>query len=88
MASNICKILVAARDFEKSNETQNTGMINLNSVPIGDLFKTTAFSPEEYELFGKVYFIIVIGSKNIFYSSEYMKLAGESLKNLKDTPKL
>lgn len=60
MASNICKILVAARDFEKSHETKNTGMINLNSVPIGDLFKTTAFSPEEYELFGTNALLILI----------------------------
>ncbi len=63
-------------------------MLNLNSVPIGDLFKTTAFSPEEYDLFGKLNMLNNIGKKNIFYSSEYMKLAGESLKNFKDTPKL
>lgn len=62
MASNVCKILLKSKEIE---EKKQAGMVSLNQVPVGDLFKATSFTPEEYELFG---------ARNIFYSSEYLKI--------------
>ncbi|CDW85883.1 nucleoside diphosphate-linked moiety x motif 6 [Stylonychia lemnae] len=78
MATNVCNILLKSKEAEEKKEGQS-GLVNLKQVPLGDLFKTTAFTPEEYELFG---------TQNIFYSSEYMKLVGESIKNQNDSAKL
>ena len=58
--------------------------LSLTHLPVGDLFKTTSLTAEDYELFSKSPIAIlmtcfVIDMKNTFYSSEYMKLLGESL---------
>eukprot|EP00347_Sterkiella_histriomuscorum_P011343 403372816 len=78
MATNICNILLQSKEAEQKPDAMKT-FKDLNGIPLGDLFRTTSFTQEEYELFG---------SKNIFYSSEYMKLVGETLKNQKENAKL
>ena len=65
MARNVCRILLKIREVQ---DTQ----VDLGAMPLGDLFKTSSFTEEEYEL---------LGQKNTFYSSEYIKKVGEMLKN-------
>ena len=67
MAQNICNILL------KQEELKETG-VNLGALPVGDLFRTTSLTPEEYELFSNdILKLTFTDMKNTFYSSEYMK---------------
>ena len=58
MATNMCKILQTVKDIEGQTP------LNLGDMPVGDLFKMSSLSAEEYEL---------LGNKNKLYSSEYLK---------------
>merc|ERR1711990_124334 len=55
MAQNMCTILSAVKEAEP---------IDLKQMPVGDLFKMTSLTGEEYQL---------LGTKNKLYSSEYLK---------------
>jgi hypothetical protein len=65
MAENTCRILLKQEELKEQN-------VKLTDLPVGDLFRTTSLTPEDYELFGM---------KNTFYSSEYIKQFGELLKS-------
>jgi hypothetical protein len=45
MARNVCRLLLNASEVEKSG-------LNLGNMPLGDLFRTTSLTSEEYELLG------------------------------------
>jgi hypothetical protein len=45
MAKNVCRLLLNASEVEKSG-------LNLGNMPLGDLFRTTSLTSEEYELLG------------------------------------
>jgi hypothetical protein len=46
MAQNICNILLKQEEAKEKE-------LDLGKIPIGDLFRSTSFTPEEYELFSK-----------------------------------
>lgn len=74
MAQNVCRILLKQEDLKSE-------AVSLASLPVGDLFRTTSLTPEDYELFSNPLALITldIDTKNTFYSSEYMKLLGEAI---------
>jgi len=45
MAKNVCRILTNV-------EYVKQGKIDLKELPVGDLFRDTAFTCEDYEMFG------------------------------------
>lgn len=64
MAENVCRILLKQ---EKLKEMQ--GQINLRELPVGDLFRTTSLTTEDYELFGKL--ILGFFIQNIYRDEKY-----------------
>lgn len=73
MAQNICSILLKQEEAKEKE-------LDLGKIPIGDLFRSTAFTSEDYELFSNINYQTKdcdIEMKNTFYSSEYMKKVGE-----------
>lgn len=46
MAQNICNILLKQEEAKDKK-------LDLGIIPIGDLFRSTSFTPEDYELFSK-----------------------------------
>jgi len=60
MAKKICRVL-------SDVESANSGNIDVTKMPVGDLFKTSTFTCEEYEF---------LGLNNRFYSPEYLNKLG------------
>lgn len=75
MAKNVCRILLCEQELKENKA-------DISNLPLGDLFRTTSLTPEDYQLFSKhkSYSKCNIDTKNTFYSSEYMKLIGNFLK--------
>jgi hypothetical protein len=46
MAQNVCRILLKQEELK-------TKPMSLSQLPVGDLFRTTSLTPEDYELFSK-----------------------------------
>ena len=65
MARNVCRLLTHLEDVKNKK-------IDLSKMPIGDLFKDTSFTFEDYEL---------LGNKNRFYSPEYINKIGGYIKD-------
>ena len=64
MARNTCRIL-------SSIDAIKTGAVDLKNMPLGDVFKDSSMTYEEYEL---------LGTQNRFFSSEYMRRVGNYIK--------
>lgn len=50
---------------------ETVGKFDFKDVPLGDIFRDASFGFDEYELFG---------TKNRFYSSEYLKRLADIVK--------
>ena len=64
MARNVCRLLTHLDDVQSNK-------IDLSKMPVGDLFRDTSFTYEDYEL---------MGSQNRFYSPEYINKIGDFIK--------
>ena len=64
MARNVCRLLTQLEEVQSKK-------IDLAQMPIGDLFRDTSFTYEDYEL---------LGSQNRFYSPEYINKIGDFIK--------
>lgn len=64
MARNVCRLLTHIEAI-KSNK------LNLNDMPVGDLFRDSTFTFEDYEF---------LGAQNRFYSPEYINKIGAFIK--------
>lgn len=46
MAKNVCRILLCEQELKENKA-------DISTLPLGDLFRTTSLTPEDYQLFSK-----------------------------------